>query len=85
MTKFSYEERLEAVLRVVRDGMGCKTSAKIGGISRSVVQRWVALYREFGPEGLSLKNGTYDGKFKIDVIEYMHKKLVNSVKEGEVV
>ena len=36
------------------------------------VQRWVARYRQFGPEGLLLKHGTYDGAFKVSVVEYMH-------------
>ena len=31
MAKYSYEERLEAVLRVVEEGMSVKASAKILG------------------------------------------------------
>ena len=73
MAKYSYQEKLEAVIRVVEGGMGCKASAKIMGVSHGLVERWVARYRQFGPEGLLLKHGSYDGAFKVSVIEYMHK------------
>ena len=72
MSKFSYEEKLEAVLRVVENGMSAQTSAKILGTTKVIVQRWVARYQQFGPEGLLLKHGSYDGAFKVSVIEYMH-------------
>lgn len=42
MSKYSYEEKLEAVLRVIKDGMSAQTSAKITGTALVVVQRWVA-------------------------------------------
>ena len=73
MAKYSYEERLEAVLRVVEEGMSAKASAKILGTAYEHVRRWVKRYEQFGPEGLILKHGSYDGAFKISVIEYMHE------------
>lgn len=72
MSKFSQQEKLEAVLRVVEDGMSAQASAKILGTAKVIVQRWVARYKQFGPEGLLLKHGSYDGAFKVSVIEYMH-------------
>ena len=72
MAKYSYQEKLEAVMRVVDGGMGCRASAKIMGVTHSQVERWVARYKQFGPEGLLLKHGSYDGAFKVSVIEYMH-------------
>ena len=73
MSKYSYEEKLEAVLRVIEDGMSVRESAHILGTNIAPVQRWVARYRQFGPEGLLLKHGTYDGAFKVSVVEYMHE------------
>ena len=73
MAKYSYEEKLEAVLRVIEDGMSIRESAHILGTNIAPVQRWVARYRQFGPEGLLLKHGTYDGAFKVSVVEYMHE------------
>ena len=73
MAKCSYEEKLEAVLRVVEYEMSCGASAKILGVHCSMVERWVARYKQFSPEGLLLKRGSYDGAFKVSVIEYMHE------------
>ena len=72
MSKYSQEEKIEAVLRVVEEGMSIQSSARILGTNKAVVQRWVARYRQFGLEGLFLKHGSYDGAFKVSVIEYMH-------------
>ena len=72
MAKYSYEEKLEAVLRVIEDGMSAEQSGHILGTSKAPVARWVARYKQFGPEGLLLKHGSHDGAFKVSVIEYMH-------------
>lgn len=39
MSKYSYEEKLEAVFRVVDDGMSLKNSAKITGTAGEHVRR----------------------------------------------
>lgn len=72
MSKYSYEEKLEAVLRVVDEGMSISASAKITGTAYEHVRRWVMRYKQFGPEALLIKHGTYNGSFKLSVIEYMH-------------
>ena len=73
MSKFSYEEKLEAVLRVLEDGMSCQRSAHILGCAKRPVERWVERYKQFGVEGLLMKHGSYTGEFKCSVIEYMHE------------
>lgn len=80
MSKYSYEEKLEAVLRVVEEGTSIRNSSKILGTAPGVVQRLVARYQEFGPEGLMLKQGTYTGDFKISVVEYMHDYHLSTSK-----
>lgn len=72
MSKYSHEEKLEAVLRVVEDGMPIRDSARIIGTACEHVRRWVKRYEQFGPEGLLMKHGSYSGEFKKSVIEYMH-------------
>ena len=42
MSKYSYEEKLKDVLRVVENGMGCGTSARIMGVRHSLVEGWIA-------------------------------------------
>ena len=72
MSKYSYEEKLEAIQRVINEGMSYKQSAHILGNAAEQVRRWVMRYNQFGPEGLLMKKGTYDCVFKVSVIEYMH-------------
>lgn len=72
MSKYSFEERLEAVLRVVNDGMSCRASAKILGVTYSVVEKWVGLYKAHGSDALKNGGASYTGEFKTKVVQYMH-------------
>ena len=78
MAKYSYEEKLEAVLRVIDEGMSQTQSAKILGTHDTCVHKWLQLYNELGPEGLNVKHGSYTGEFKQNVIEYMHKNHLSN-------
>ena len=80
MSKYSYEEKLEVVLGVVEKGLSHQASANIIGACKADAQKWVKLYKGHGVEGLKFKKGSYDGKFKISVIEYMHKNHL-SIRE----
>ena len=73
MAKYSLEVRAKAVKDVVELGISAGSVAKLLGTAKVVVQGWVALYEEHGSEGLSIRNGTYSGDFKIHVVEYMHE------------
>ena len=73
MSKYSVEEKLAAVRMVVNDGLSTYEAAKVSGIPRSPILRWVERYKQFGPEGIIIKHGSYDGAFKVSVIEYMHE------------
>ena len=72
MSKYSYTEKLAAVLRVIDNGMSYKKSGRILGTTDMPVYRWVKRYEQFGPEGLLMKHGSYSGEFKESVIKYMH-------------
>ena len=72
MSKYSYNQRLEAVLNVTEKHQSLQPVAEMLGTGKEHVRRWVKRYEEFGTEGLLLKNGSYSGEFKINVIEYMH-------------
>lgn len=73
MTKYSYEQRMKAVLDVKEKHMSCKAVGKQLGCGMTPVRRWVKRYERFGVEGLTLKHGTYTGEFKIHIVEYMHE------------
>ena len=41
-------------------------------VNKADIQKWKAAYAEHGIKGLTTKNGTYTGDFKVAVVEYMH-------------
>lgn len=78
MSKYTYEEKLEAVLRVENEGLSPGESARILGCNRSDVRKWLGLYREHGAEALIPGGASYDGEFKIMVVEYMHSNHLSA-------
>ena len=77
MAKYSYEEKKAAIDLVLIEGLSQCEVSRITGITRSHLQIWLNLYSHYGIEGLLMKSGTYDGEFKINVIEYMHKNKIS--------
>ena len=77
MSKYSYEQKHKAVLKVIEEGHSQASAGSFVGAKRSDVQKWVRLYREHGAEGLRMKKGKYDGEFKVHVIEYMHTNHIS--------
>lgn len=73
MAKFTYEQRMKAVLDVTEKHMSYGAVGKLLGCGKELVLRWVKRYERFGVEGLILKNGSYTGEFKQHVVEYMHE------------
>ena len=71
MSKYSFEEKCEAVQRVL-DGMSSNESARIMGSYHSEVDAWFHLYENHGWEALRNGGASYDGAFKVMVVEYMH-------------
>ena len=72
MSKNSYEFKLKVVEYCINEHHGYKDAENHFGVNHELLRRWVKKYQEHGPAGL-LKNITkYDGKFKQDVVEYMH-------------
>lgn len=80
MSKYSYEEKLEAVLRVINEGMSKIVSGKILGVSEPTVHKWCLLYEHHGIAGLITTNGAYSGDFKVQVVEYMHANHLSCYK-----
>lgn len=74
MSKYSHEFKLEVVKYCLDNNVGFDETANHFGIpNKSPVQRWVRKYQEHGPEGLIRNYQKYDGKFKQNVVEYMHE------------
>ena len=71
--KYSYEEKLAAVLSVVRGQHSVSSVSKHFGISYTPLSRWIARYKEFGEAGLRIRQYTYSGDFKLSAIRHMHE------------
>lgn len=73
MSKYSSEFKLEVVKYCINENHSYGDATKYFGIkSPTTVLEWVRKYQEHGPKGLLKNQKGYSGKFKIDVVEYMH-------------
>lgn len=71
--KYSYAVKLKAVLSVLDEHCSARCVAAEIGSDQKHIRRWVALYKAYGIKGLLHKHTSYNGKFKISVIRYMHE------------
>lgn len=76
--KYSDEFKLELVHEYLdgRSGGFNVISAKYE-VAHSQLRRWVNLFKAGGAEQLVRVHRTYDGNFKIHVVEYMHKNSLS--------
>jgi len=78
--RYNYEQKLKAVLTVVEEYRSMQSVAGKIGASKQEVRRWVALYKQFGKEGLIIKNNHYSVEFKLSAIKYMEKNKLSYFK-----
>jgi transposase len=74
MAKHSEQLKLELVKRYLGGDGGMRVLAHQHGVSRTVLRRWVAAYRQHGRDGLRRKREHYDAQFKMSVLVHMWKK-----------
>lgn len=72
--KYSLKQKLSTVLSVISGRESCGSAARKIGSKLTTVRRWVRHYRQHGKRGLFLRQGTYNGQFKVRVIKHMLKK-----------
>lgn len=75
--KYSLETKIKAVNDVLVGGMSVRSAAKLNGIAKSAVHRWVMNYKAQGINGLEAAHGIYSGDFKVHVVEYIHENNVS--------
>ena len=83
MQKYSEEFKLQVIKYCIEGNHGHKAAAKYFSISsRETVRGWIKRYQRFGLDGLKPKNASfrYDGKFKQNVIEYMHQHHLSLIE-----
>ena len=71
--KYTYEQKLESVLLVLKSGYSSREVARMIGCNYKHILRWVAYYEAHGKEGLRIKTRSYSAGFKLSVITYMHE------------
>jgi len=71
MAKYSEQYKLHIVGQYLAGSVGTKRLADNHGIGRSVVERWVRLYRLHGLDGLKKKFTHYSAEFKLSVLRHM--------------
>ena len=81
MSKLSLERKVEIVDHYINTTDGYINTAKIFGISESIVKMLVAQYKGNGIEGLTQKNGTYSRKNIKNVYNKKELSKVCPVKE----
>jgi len=73
MSKYSKELKLEVVKYCLEKCNSVYDASKKFNIpSATPIKRWIKRYELYGIEGLMPKRASYDGKFKQNVVEYMH-------------
>ena len=71
-TKYSYEEKLKAVMKVLKEHRSNQYVATEIGCNRKAISLWVFKYKRFGTDGLKIKrNKTYTQEFKLTVVRDM--------------
>ena len=74
ISKYSSDFKLDVVKYCIENHVGFQSTADHFNISNhSLVQRWVRKYQEHGSQGLLRNYQKYDGNFKQNIVEYMHK------------
>ena len=74
MAKYSETFKLKIVQEYLAGGAGYNAlAAKYDIKSKTQIQNWVAIYKEFGAEGLNSRKTreVYPVSFKVEVLEYM--------------
>lgn len=78
--KYSIKEKLRAVKSVLSGKETALSAGRKLDAGETTVRRWVNHYRERGVAGLKLHNGSYDGNFKVRVIQYMLKNHLSCMQ-----
>lgn len=77
---YKYEFKLKVVQEYLNSSLGYRALAKKYEIStKSLIERWIAQYKELGPEGLSkrLKNKVYTREFKLSVLRFRQENMLS--------
>ncbi len=72
MGKYSPELKREVVQYITNNCASIDEASRKFNINKTSIKKWLKHYEQIGPEAFVLKNNTYSGEFKVNVVEYMH-------------
>src|ERR1700748_2783531 len=72
--KYSIKQKGAIVRAVLSGKVSISTKAKELGCPRSTIRRWLGQYKQSGIKGFKLRNGRYEGLFKLRVVRHYLKK-----------
>jgi len=73
LTKFSKEQKIDAVKRYLNGNESYKIIAKAIGVAKSKLIYWVKIYQYHGEEAFDKRYTNYPIQYKLDVINYMNE------------
>ena len=78
MTKFTYNQKIEAVARYQNQGESINEIAKSIGVNRAVLGNWIKQFEYHGLAAFENSYTSYTAQFKMDVLNYMNENGVSS-------
>ena len=78
--RHNLESKLMVVKYVVEENHSLWEASDFFGIAYQTIRTWVKHYETKGIKGLSIKNKTYSGEFRVYVVEYMRKHNLSLVQ-----
>ncbi|MBN6890112.1 IS3 family transposase [Cytobacillus horneckiae] len=80
MTKYTNEQKLDAVIRYENSSESINEIAKRIGTSKSVVYNWIKQFQYHGLAAFEKSYTSYTAQFKMDVLNYMNENGASSDK-----
>lgn len=78
--RHNLESKLMIVRYVLEENHSLWEAANFFGVAYQTIRMWVKHYENEGISGLTIKNKTYSGEFRVYVIEYMRKHNLSLVE-----
>lgn len=78
MSKYNKEFKLKVVKKYLSGKDSYTSLAKKMKIPEHTLETWIKKYEKFGEKGLEKNKISYDGNFKLNVVEYMHKNNLSA-------
>ncbi|MGF7046799.1 transposase-like protein [Paenibacillus sp. DS2015] len=70
MTRYSTDDKIQAIVRYQKGSDSLKRNAKSIGLHHSVFSNWI---REYEQEAFKKGNTSYPAQIKLDVLNYMNQ------------